>query len=292
MATIRRVLGPDFPLIFRMAGRHHVEGGREIEESVLIAKKFEKAGVNGLHVDAGCYEVKHGALPIYMDRGCSVECASVVGDAVQIPVIAVGRLGYPELSEKLLAEGKADFIALGRTLLADPQWPDKVQEGRLEDIRPCIGDYEGCLGRIVKGKTIGCTVNPQTGMERAFTMKVTPEKKSVLVIGGGPGGMDGGRVAALRGQRVTLWEREGRLGGNLIPTSVPEFKADIKGLIAYFTRQLEAARVRVRLNQEATAELVMKEKAMKSLSQPAQHPCSPHFPVHMKNRSSRPSICI
>jgi NADPH-dependent 2,4-dienoyl-CoA reductase/sulfur reductase-like enzyme len=262
IASIRKALGPDFPLIFRMAGRHYVEGGRGIEESLVMAKRFEEAGVNCLHVDAGCYESKYWAHPpIYMDQGCTVDCASAIKHGVNIPVIAVGRLGYPDLAEKVLAEGKADFIALGRALLADPAWPNKVKKRRFHDIRPCIGDYEGCLGRIVSGKTISCTVNPQTGMEREFAIRPAPDKKSILVVGGGPGGMEAARIAALRGHNVALWEREAHLGGNLIPASVPAFKADIKNLIAYLSHQIEKSGVRVELNKEATPDLVMREEA-------------------------------
>jgi 2-enoate reductase len=259
---IRQTVGADFPLIFRMAGSHFIEGGRNIEQSIIIAKRLEEAGVDCLHIDAGCPESKHWAHPpIYMDRGCTVECASAIKDAVKIPVIAVGRLGYPDLAEKVLAENKADFIALGRPLLADPEWPAKVRSGRIEEIRPCIGDYDGCLGRIVKGKYISCSVNPQTGMEREFSLKPVLNKKSILVIGGGPGGMEAARVAAIRGHAVTLWEKNGQLGGNLIPAAVPEFKSDIKRLIEYLSHQMDKSGVHVELNKNATPELVIREAA-------------------------------
>jgi 2-enoate reductase len=194
-----------------------------------------------------------------MDRGCTVECASSIKKRVNKPVIAVGRLGYPDLAETVLAEGKADFVALGRSLLADPEWPNKVKRNALATIRPCIGDYDGCLGRIVAGKTIGCSVNPQTGMERQFSITRASVKKSLLVVGSGPAGMEAARVAALRGHRVTLWERESHLGGNLVPASAPSFKADIKALIAYFSHQLEGSGVSVVLDKEATPDQVMKE---------------------------------
>ncbi len=261
--SIRKAVGPDFPLIFRMAARHCIEGGREIDESIIIAKRLEEAGVNCFHIDAGCYDSWNWAHPpLYMERGLAVECAAAIKKEVSIPVIAVGRLGYPELAEKVLAEGKADFIALGRPLLADPDWPTKVKEGRFDDIRPCIGDHDGCLGRIMmEGKYLSCTVNPQTGMERELTIQPALQKKSVLVIGGGPAGLEAAWVAALRGHKVTLWEKSGELGGNLIPASVPEFKADIKNLIQYLSRQVRKLRVQIKLNKEATPELVMKAKA-------------------------------
>ena len=260
IASVRRAVGGQFPLIFRMAGSHHVEDGRHIEESIAIARKFEEAGVDCLHIDAGCSEAKHWAHPpVYMDRGCTVDCASSIKKGVTIPVIAVGRLGYPDLAERVLAEGEADFIALGRALLADPEWPIKVKKNAISAIRPCIGDYDGCLGRIVAGKTLSCSVNPQTGMEREFSITPASDKKSLLVVGSGPAGMEAARVAALRGHRVILWERESHLGGNLVPASTPSFKADLKTLISYFSHQMESLNVRVVLNKEATPDQVLKE---------------------------------
>lgn len=258
--AIRKATGPDFPLIFRMAGRHCIEGGREIEESIIVAKRFEGAGVNCLHVDAGCYDSWNWAHPpLYMKRGSALDCAAAIKKAVSIPVIAVGRLGDPELAEKILVEGQADFIALGRSLLADPEWPNKVKEGRLDDIRPCIGDHDGCMGRIMmEGKHLSCTVNPQTGRERDFTIQPALSKKSVLVIGGGPAGMEVARVAALRGHKVALWEKNAQLGGHLIPACVPEFKVDVKNLIDYLSRQIKKLGVQVELKKEATPELVRK----------------------------------
>lgn len=284
--SIRSALGSKFPIIFRMGGRHYIEGGRDIEESVEIAKRLEKAGVNGLHIDAGCHEAKHWAHPpVYMDRGCTVDCASAMKKAVKIPIIAVGRLGYPDLAEEVLAEGKADFIGLGRPLLADPEWPNKVNREEFRAIRPCIGDYEGCLGRIVAGKYLSCTVNPQTGIERALAIAPAPEKKSVLVIGGGPGGMEAARVASLRGHRVTLWEKAGQLGGNLVPASVPKFKADLKDFIGYFSYQMEKSDIQVVLNREATPHLVMKEGVDEVIIATGAKPDIPEIPGLQKNRA-------
>jgi 2-enoate reductase len=260
--SIRKAVGPDFPIIFRMAARHYVEGGRDMEESIEIAKRFEEEGVDCLHVDCGCYESWNWAhLPLYMEPGPAIASIAAIKKEVHIPVIAVGRLGYPELAERVIAEGKADFIALGRQLLADPEWPNKVKERRFDDIRPCIGDHDGCMGRIFEGKYISCTVNPQTGMEREFNIQDALEKKSVLVIGSGPGGMEAAMVAARRGHKVTLWEQNDRVGGSLIPAAVPEFKSDVKAFLEYLSYQIQKLGVRVELNKKVTPELVMKSKA-------------------------------
>jgi len=163
-------------------------GGRQVEEGLEIASRMEAAGVDALEVDAGCYETWYWAHPTsYQPPGLMVDMAEATKKVVKIPVIAIGKLGYPELAEELLNEGKADFICLGRALFADPEWPNKVEEGRPEDIRPCIGDNDGCLGRLLGAKYTSCSVNPANGMERELALKPAEIRKSVLVVGGGPG---------------------------------------------------------------------------------------------------------
>ena len=255
--AIKRGAGSDFPVIFRYGGKHYIPGGREIEESQEIAKQLEIAGADALHIDAGCYEAWHWAHPpTYQEPGCLVDMADAIKKVVKIPVIAVGKLGNPELAERVLVEGKADFIALARPLLADPEWPIKVKEGRWDDIRPCIGCHDGCLARIFSGKYLSCALNPATGMERELAIEPAQHAKSVLVIGGGPGGMEAARVTALRGHRVNLWEKRDKLGGNLIAASVPEFKKDVRDYVQHLSNQLVKLGVNTELKKKASAELV------------------------------------
>jgi 2-enoate reductase len=259
--SIKANAGSDFPIIFRFAALHNLEGGRELEESLKIAKRLEEAGVDALSVDANCHDSKCGAqYPVYGPPGSWVELAQAVKKVVKIPVIAAGMLGYPELAERVLQEGKTDFIGLGRGLLADPEWPNKVKEGRLDDILMCIGCNEGCVHRLGMNRYCSCTLNPATGMEREFTIRPAEKKKSVLVVGGGPAGMEAARVLALRGHKITLWEKGDALGGNLVPASVPDFKQNIKRLTTYLSTQIKKLGVKIELDKEATPELIQEMK--------------------------------
>jgi len=254
---IKGVGGKDFPVIFKFTPKHYIEGGRDLDEGLEIARRLEDAGVAALHIDIGSNETWYlKCPPIYMQPGPWIEIAEAVKKAVKIPIIIGGKLGYPDLAESILKEGKADFIALGRPLLADPEWPNKVKEGRLDDIKPCIGCHAGCWGRTMRGKYVSCAVNPATGVEREYTLMPAKRQKSVLIIGGGPAGLEAARVAATRGHEVTIWEKGNRLGGNLIPASVPDFKQDIRSLIDYLSNQVRKLGVKVELMKEATPELV------------------------------------
>jgi 2-enoate reductase len=250
---IKRACGSDLPIIVKYGLTHYLEGGREVEEGLEIARRLEGAGVDALCIDAGSYETPYWFIPSeFQSPLCVAPLSEMTKKVVKIPVITVGKAGYPELAERALQEGKADFIALGRALLADPEWAVKVKEGREKDIRPCIGCLEGCRRRIHDGKSISCTVNPTTGKERELTIQPAEKRRSVLIVGGGPGGMEAARVAALKGHRVTLWERRDALGGNLIPASQPAFKRDYRILIRYLSTQVRKLGVDVKLGKEDT----------------------------------------
>jgi 2-enoate reductase len=255
--AVKRGAGPDFPTLFKFPLTHYLEEGRDIGEGLEIARRLEAAGVDALGIDGGCYETYNRAQPpTTQPRGCWVELAEMTKKVVKIPVIVSGKLGYPDLAEKVLQEGKADFIALGRYLLADPDWANKVKEGRAEDIIPCLGCHEGCIARVRKFQRIGCAVNPAAGVEKDLMILPAIKKKSVLVIGGGPAGMEAARVSALRGHKVTLWEKQNMLGGNLIPAAIPDFKDDYKLLINYLVTQIKKLGVAVELGKVATPDLI------------------------------------
>jgi 2-enoate reductase len=257
----RERAGADFPIIVKYAVEHNLKRAREIEEGLEIARRLEAAGVDALCIDAGCLAVAElSPPPTTMPPGLWLHLAEMVKKVINIPVITVGKLGYPELAENALKEGKTDFIGLGRALIADPEWANKVKEGRWQDIRPCVASNELCMGKLMGGDHLSCAVNPEAGNEREYALKTAERVKSVLVVGGGPGGMEAARVAALRGHKVTLWEKGDTLGGNLIPATVLDVKQDYRLLLNYLSTQITKLGVKIKLATEGTPELVHEMK--------------------------------
>jgi 2,4-dienoyl-CoA reductase-like NADH-dependent reductase (Old Yellow Enzyme family)/thioredoxin reductase len=256
----REKVGKAFPIIFRLSGDEYVEGGLSIEDTKVIAQRLEKTGVDALHVSAGVYEstIKKGVIiqPMALPRGCLVHLAEGIKKVVRIPVITVGRINNPELAESILREKKADFIAMGRALLADPELPKKAQEGRVDDIRMCTACCQGCIDRLFMQQDITCLVNPAVGREKEFALKPAEKAKKVLVIGGGPAGMEAARVAVLRGHKVTLYEKSDKLGGQLILAATPPYKGEFSNLNAYLSTQMEKLDVKVELGKEVTPAMV------------------------------------
>ena len=253
--NIRKKVGFDYPLTVRLNGSEYLKGGITIEESIETVRALEKNGVNAVHVSGGTHRNNDKlVVPMYWPRGYHVWAAEEIKKTVGIPVIASGSVTTPELAEEILKEGKADFISLARPLLADPFFPKKAEEGRPEDITPCIRCNIGCEGRPEGALT--CTVNIAVGREEEFRIKETIKPKKIAVIGGGPAGMETARIAAMRGHEVTLFEKR-KLGGMLIEASVPEFKENIRSLVKYLAGQLEKLGVKV-IYEEADAEVIKK----------------------------------
>ena len=245
--NVRKKIGPDFPLGVRLTGTEYVTGGITIEESIEIAKALENAGVDVLHISGGSRYVTGDTivLPAYHSEGFNVWAAAEIKKAVNIPVIASGAITTPELAEQILEERKADFIGLARPLFADPYFPKKAKEGRVDDIVPCIRCNDGCL-RPERRRfgSVRCTVNVSVGKEDKFKIEPVAQPKRVAVVGGGPGGLEAARVAGLLGHEVTLFEKR-ELGGLLIEASTPEFKIGLKRLIKYYSTQIRKLKIKV-----------------------------------------------
>lgn len=256
--AIKQNVPKNFPILVKFTPNQRVEGFRTLDEGIEMAKIFEKAGVTALHVDTGCYEEWYQAITtIYSKHGHKLDVQKAIKEVVNIPVLGDGKLFDPKLANKVIEDGTLDYLGLGHEMLADPYWPTKVKEGRYEDIRPCVGCNE-CLLAGFSGKHYYCAVNPTCYAERDYALpKPDGSKKSILVIGGGPGGMSAAITARQRSWDVELWEKTDRLGGTLWAAGGPDFKADIIKLINYMKVQCDKLGVKVRYNKAATAENVL-----------------------------------
>jgi len=238
------------------------EAGRDIEEGLEAAKILEEAGYDAFNADAGSYDAWYWAHPpLYQEHGCYLPLTEMLKKVVTVPVTVAGRMEIPDLAAAAIAEGKADMVSLGRGLLADPYWPTKVLEGKIDRIRPCLACHDGCDERITLGRPLSCAVNPACGREKDYAVQPACELKSVMIIGGGVAGMEAARVAAIRGHSVSLYEKNYRLGGHLIESSVPAFKEDVVRLLKWYETELAELGVQIHLDKEATSELALKEKA-------------------------------
>ena len=292
---IRKRVGPHYPIMYRIdlslalnatygSRMENVGSLKKFKDERTVAQTLEymanlvKAGVDLFDVDLGCYDnwwLPHP--PNSMPSGCFLPVSRLVKEyfehenvrsnaGLPVPVVAVGKLGYPDLAEQALRDGDADMIMLARPLLADPEWANKAYAGRVLDIRPCIGDQEGCINEFVEGGHPQCAVNPRTGFEDILDRNFIPttHPKKVAVIGAGPAGLHAAIIAAQRGHEVTLFEKEARVGGMLVPGSQPKIKYEVKNYLAHLEHQLEKtakeAKLTVRLNSQADAAMLKKGK--------------------------------
>jgi len=261
---IKKETKGNFPVIFRYSGDEFVEGGIDLEEAKKIATMLEEAGVDALHVSSGTYSSMHTIIePMSYPEAWRAYLAENIRKVVKIPVITVGNIRSPQVAENLLKEEKADFIAIGRTLIADPEWPLKAMLDRDEDIRKCISCNIGCISeRVFKNLHIRCTVNPVAGREIEYpSIPFSYNSKHFVVIGGGPAGMEASRVLATGGNKVSLIEREAELGGQIRIAAVPPGKDKIHWSIDYLETQVRNLGVDIQLNTEATIEMLQEKDA-------------------------------
>jgi 2,4-dienoyl-CoA reductase-like NADH-dependent reductase (Old Yellow Enzyme family)/thioredoxin reductase len=260
----RELVGEAYPIIMRMSGDEFLQGGRDLKESQEVARIFAQEGIDAIHVTAGTHPALHpsgtlSADPVAYEQGWRVYLAEAIKDAVDLSVIAVGVIREPTFAEEVLARGKADFVAIGRGLIADPDWALKAREDRETEIRRCISCNEGCIRRrVLMDVPMRCALNPEVG--RLPKLKARPIEgpaKRVLVLGGGAGGMEAARVLKLRGHEVTVWERKDVLGGQLLLAGVPWFKKKLIWFAEYLTRQMRILSIPCELNMEATPEKVL-----------------------------------
>ncbi|MCG8538323.1 MAG: FAD-dependent oxidoreductase [Clostridia bacterium] len=259
--NIKQKVGEDYPIMFRISADELIENGLTIEDTKVIVKLLEDAGVVAIDVSVGVYQSGfYITAPAAVKHGWECDYAKEFKSVLSIPVIACGRINSPLLAENLIASEKADLIGMARASLCDPDLPNKTKEGKLDEIIECIGCRQGCSGNLNKAIPVSCVLNPLTGNEDALKIKETKEKKKVIVIGGGPGGMEAAIVARKRGHEVHIYEKEQELGGQLLAAAVPPTKSEITSFIVWQKNQLEKLGVYIHLGIEVNEELLNKEE--------------------------------
>jgi 2,4-dienoyl-CoA reductase-like NADH-dependent reductase (Old Yellow Enzyme family)/thioredoxin reductase len=251
LRTVRNQVGPDFTVVCRLSADEYVEGGLKLEDAKEIAKALERNGVDALHISA-CIAAS-GYLnhpPYYAEEGIFVPLAQGIKSVVGIPVITVGRIRTPELANQILEEKKADLISMGRALIADPNFPMKALQGRTEEIIPCIS-CNRCIASIRKG-ALQCAVNPETGREAILKLRKTDHPKKIWIIGGGPAGMKAAEIAAMRGHKVTLYEKNEALGGRFLLAAIPPKKQVLKDFTDQLARRLKKLPVKIIMGKPFT----------------------------------------
>ncbi|MDO8567683.1 MAG: FAD-dependent oxidoreductase [Dehalococcoidales bacterium] len=288
---IKEKAGADYPVLIKISVDEHLPGGNTPPDAQRIARILQEAGFSAITASAGhtaaAPEGYAWSLPgSYMPRGCHVPLAQALKEVLSIPVGAVGRINDPVLADSILKENKADLIYMGRPLLADPELPAKAERGDVEDIRTCLGCSmcQKSFQPFVPETNLSCAINAELGKEAAFAVVPATRSKKVLVVGGGPAGMEAARVAALRGHQVTLYEKSKKLGGQLLPASIPPHKDEIPHLVDYLATQMRKLKVNVNLGKKATAATVKRLKPDVIVLATGAYPGVPEIPgIHNEN---------
>ncbi|MCK9265121.1 MAG: FAD-dependent oxidoreductase [Deltaproteobacteria bacterium] len=276
---VRSRVGRDYVVGYRISGDEFMQGGLTAEDAQEFSVRLERQGVDYIHVSGGSAETGQDiVIPVYFSQGHLLHLAQGIKQKVHVPVIAVGAIHDTRLAEDALQSGKADLIAMGRALIADPALPDKIRTGRLDDICPCLRCNEGCRSRMMEDKAQRCAVNAEAGRERLMRIRPASKSKRVCIIGGGPAGLEAARTLSLRGHRVTLLEQKDRLGGLLRYASVPEFKSEMRRFLEYLIRQVNALKVDVRYRCRATIDMVKEMRPDAVVLATGSQPLIPQIP--------------
>ena len=271
---IKKRCGEDFPVTLRFSvksmikdwrvgalpGEDFEEKGRDVAEGLEAARLLESYGYDALDTDVGTYDAwwwNHP--PMYQEKGLYRKYCKMVKEVVSIPVFCAGRMDDPDMALEAIRSGVCDIIDVGRPLLADPDYCNKLRAGRCREIRPCISCQEGCMGRVAEYSLINCAVNPQAARERVTAYAPVLRQKKVLIVGGGVAGCEAARVLAIRGHLPVLYEKGSRLGGNLLPGGAPEFKEDDLALARWYADELARLRVPVYLNTVLTRSQILEQ---------------------------------
>ncbi|HHX36409.1 MAG TPA: FAD-dependent oxidoreductase [Clostridiaceae bacterium] len=267
---IRQYCGPKFGISVRISGEEYIEGGLQLEETVQLAQRFEKAGADAINVSNATFAYKEKFMePYFFEEGWKKYLAKTIKEAVNIPVIAVNTVKHPAFAESLLQEGVSDFVGLARALVADPDWVNKTKQNQSDDIIPCIGCMY-CLNEYTGGRRVKCAVNPRVGREKQFA-DLTKKRTAVaaddranapkaVIIGAGPAGLTAAKLMVHEGYDVTILEKNRELGGALKAATISEEKYLIDEYKEVLIRQAKNAGVKIEMGIDATPEVVKSYK--------------------------------
>ncbi len=257
--AVRHEVGSDYPIIVRIAGNDFMEGGNTNQEARLFARELEQAGVDAINVTGGWHETKVPQITMAVPRGAFTYLAQGVKRVVDIPVVSSNRYSDPLLADRVVRQGLADLIAMGRPLIADPDLPRKAEEGRLDEIVHCVACNQGCFDHVFALQPVACLMNPRAGREGKYEVKQVTNRKRVVVVGGGPAGMEAAITAATRGHNVTLLEKDKRLGGQLNLAAISPGREELGTGVLSLCSQLTKARVEIKMSCQATTEAILAE---------------------------------
>ncbi len=256
---LRKRLGPEYPLTIRMAGNDFVRDSNTDMETPEFAKIYEQAGVDAINVTGGWHESRVPQLPMHMPRSAFAFLALNIKKAVSVPIIASNRISDPGSAEQIIKDGYADMVNLGRVLIADPQWPQKAFEGKVDEIRPCVGCSQGCTDEVFNGRPVFCVGNARAGFEGERQLLKTDDPKKVMVVGAGAGGLEAAVTAAICGHQVDVYEKDSDIGGQLWIAGAPPHKQEILEFIRYYRAQVNKHQIPLHLNTTVDSEVIKKQ---------------------------------
>ncbi len=259
LEAVRAAVGPDFPIMYRVAGSDFVEHSNTNEQTAAFAAELEKHGVDAINVTGGWHESRVPQLTMAVPRGGLAYLAAGVKAKVRVPVIACNRINDVFVADEILRDGMADLVGMARALIADPFMPEKAAQGHYDEITHCIGCNQGCFDHVFYLQPVGCTVNPRAGRELELPMTMAQVTRNIAVVGGGAAGMKAAAVAAGRGHHVTLFEKKPWLGGQLNLAAVPPGREEFETAAEDLECQLDWAGVDIRVETEVSAQMLAEE---------------------------------
>ncbi len=252
--TIRKEVGENFIIIFRLSMIDLVEGASNMEEVITLAQELEKAGVSIINSGIGWHEARVPTIVTSVPRAAFVDPCTRVKTAVNIPVVASNRINMPDTAEEIISTGKADMVSMARPFLADSEWVNKAAQGRTDEINTCIACNQACLDHTFQAKRASCLVNPRACHETELLYTPTHKAKRVAVVGAGPAGLACATVAAQRGHNVTLFEARDSIGGQFTFASKVPGKEEFLETIRYYKKMIEVHNIDLKLNTWVAAQ--------------------------------------